>query len=62
MHGLYVVHIAPLTELVPGLEVSDHEVAVHGDAPFVDLVNNRQEFPSFPFGGDATAPDPLEDL
>lgn len=54
--------MATLAEFVPRLQVTDHKVAVGGDAPFVDLVDSGQEFPRFSFGGDATTPDSLEEL
>lgn len=62
VHDLDVVNIAPLAELVPGFEVANHEAAVGGDSPFVDLVDDGEEFPRLSLAGDTAAPDPLEEL
>jgi hypothetical protein len=62
VHDVHVIHVASLAKLMPGFEVADNEVPMRCDSPVVDLVDNGQEFPGFPFVRDTAAPDSLKDL
>jgi hypothetical protein len=62
VHGVRIVQVATSAELVPGLKVTYDKVAVRRYAPFVYLVDNRQELPRLSFSSNAAAPYSLEEL